>query len=223
MNLLRQAGPCAGRAPALLVLLPGIGSAPAEFVDEGFVDALRRRGIAADVVVADSHFGYYADRSVFTRLREDIVLPARAAGYRQVWLVGISLGGFGALGYAVRHGDEISGVLALAPYLGPRRLLQEIGNAGGPRVWRSTQAAPGADEADREIWYRLAGPPARPPIYLGYGVDDRFVDANRVLGELLPGGHVATAPGGHDWPVWRELWSGWLDRGLLPASCTAAP
>ena len=123
MDLLRKAGPCPGMAPVLVVMLPGAYSRPVEFVDEGFVDALRQGGMAADVVIADAHMGYVADRSIIRRVREDVVLPARQAGYRQVWLVGISLGGFAALGYAVQHGAEIDGVLALAPYLGSRRLL----------------------------------------------------------------------------------------------------
>ena len=29
------------------------------------------------------------------------------------------------------------------------------------------------------------------------------------------------APGGHDWAPWRSLWAQWLDRGLLPRTCTA--
>lgn len=117
MDVTRLPGPCAGRAPALVVMLPGAYSRPQEFVDEGFVGELRRRAVAADIAIADAHVGYFQDRSAIRRLREDIVLPARAQGYRQVWLVGISLGGFGALAFGARHGGEVDGILALAPYL----------------------------------------------------------------------------------------------------------
>jgi pimeloyl-ACP methyl ester carboxylesterase len=232
MDLLRPPGPCdaagEGRAPVLFVMLPGAYSRPPEFVDEGFVQALRQRGVAADVVIADSHLGYFGEKSVLERLRADVVLPARARGYRQVWLVGISLGGLAALGYAVRHGDEITGALVLAPYLGPRRLMLEISEAGGPRAWRTNPAARGQDELDREIWDWLAAPPpAAPPVWLGYGLDDRFADAHRVAAGLLPPGRVSTAPGGHDWPAWRALWAGWLDgalaAGRLPLGCGAPP
>ncbi|MEY3295430.1 MAG: hypothetical protein RLZZ451_1478, partial [Pseudomonadota bacterium] len=34
----------------------------------------------------------------------------------------------------------------------------------------------------------------------------------RLLSPLLPADHVATRPGGHDWPVWRALWDDWLAR-----------
>ncbi len=226
MDTLRLNGPCAGPAPVLLVMLPGAYSRPQEFVDEGFVAAVRSRGIAADVLIADAHLGYFSDKTILDRLREDIVLPARAQGYRRIWLVGISLGGFASLGYGVRHGSEIDGIVVLAPYLGSRTLLQEIVVAGGPRAWRATMAPIGPGEVDREFWAWLAGPaPGSPalPVYLGSGRDDRFADAHALLTTLLPPERVTTAPGGHDWPVWRTLWNGWLDRGLLPTACAAEP
>lgn len=213
-----------GRAPALVVLLPGAYSTPQEFVDEGFVDALRARRRAADVIVADTHVGYFQDRSVLQRLREDIVAPARAAGYRQLWLVGISLGGFGALGYAARRPQDLTGVLALAPYLGKRTLQKEIIDAGGPLNWRGRRFAREPDDLEREVWESLVAPPAGgPPVWLGFGRDDRFADAHRLAAQALPAERVFDVPGGHDWPPWRTLWHAWLDRGLLPrAGDTAA-
>lgn len=220
MDLTRLPGPCSGRAPALVVMLPGAYSRPQEFVDEGFVAELRRRGLAADVVIADAHLGYFQDRSVLRRLREDLVLPARAQGYRQVWLAGISLGGFGALAYGARHGDEVDGILALAPYLGRRQLHKEIIDAGGPQRWRTQRFAREADDAERDLWEWLAQPaPAGPPVWLGYGRDDRFADAHRMLAQVLPAERRFDTPGGHDWPPWRALWSAWLDRRLLPQAC----
>lgn len=225
MDTVRLPGAGSGRATTLLVMLPGAYSRPPEFVEAGFVQALRQSGVAADVCIVDSHFGYYSDRSILRRLREEVVLPARAQGYRQIWLLGISLGGFGALAYAVRHGSEIDGVLALAPYLGQRRLLQEIQDAGGAAAWfASSPAEPppdvadASDELDREIWRAFSGPAARrpaPPVYLGYCLDDRFADAHRRFAELLPTARVTTAEGGHDWPVWRALWQAWLAQGLI--------
>lgn len=229
MDVLRFPGPCAGSSPTLVVMLPGAYSRPPEFVEAGFPQALAERGLAADVCIADAHLGYYSDRSIVRRLREEIVQPARAQGYRRIWLVGISLGGFGALGYAVRHGAEIDGVLALAPYLGPRRLMQEINEAGGVAAWRAAgladSAAGAADELDREIWRAYSGPAAArpaPALYLGYGREDRFADAHRHFAELLPPARVSTAAGGHDWPAWRALWQGWLAQGLLGRECTPA-
>lgn len=225
MDALRVDAPCAdGRPTTLVVMLPGAYSRPGEFVDEGFVDALRRRGIAADVVVADSHIGYVIERSLFDRLHADIVRPARARGYQRVWLLGISLGGYAALGYALRHPSEVDGVIALAPYLGARKLLDEIEAAGGPRRWHAQAAAsePGADDADRRLWHALAGAGLAVPVYLGYGRADRFAEAHRWLADVLPAERVSTVDGGHDWAPWRALWEGWLDGHRLGPACRAA-
>ena len=82
MPTIEQPAPCAQRPDTVLVLLPGAYSRPEEFVEEGFVAALRDRGIAADVVIADAHLGYYRDRSIFERLQEsDVFAPVRARGY----------------------------------------------------------------------------------------------------------------------------------------------
>ena len=41
-------------------------------------------------------------------------VDARARGYQQVWLIGMSLGGIGTLYYARAHTAEVTGILALA-------------------------------------------------------------------------------------------------------------
>ena len=220
MIQLKDLSGCVVQASALVVLLPGAYSKPEEFVQEGFVAALRQRGVAADVTVVDAHLGYFTDGTVLQRLRDDVVLPARAAGYRSVWLVGISLGGFAALGYAARHGSDIDGVLAIAPYPGTAALQREIVNAGGPQAWR--QAANLAQpDLERDIWRWLSGDMSgrQPPIYLGYGRDDRFAKGLELMASTVPAGHTSTVPGGHDWAPWRALWNGWLERGLLSAGC----
>lgn len=228
MDSLRYPGPCAGRSDTLVVMLPGAYSRPPEFAAAGFPQALREHAVNADVLIVDGHLGYYSDHSLLRRLRAEVVQPARAEGYRRIWLVGISLGGMGALGYAVRHGQEIDGVLALAPYLGPRRLTQQVDDAGGARAWRAagldTDDPEAGDELDRELWRTFATPGAvLPPVHLGYGLDDRFASAHRRFAELLPPDRVSTAPGGHDWPAWRALWQSWLGQGLLADSRCADP
>lgn len=220
MDSVRQPGPCATAAPVLLVMLPGAYSRPREFIDEGFIEAVRSRGLAVDIVVADAHLGYYQDRSVLNRLREDIILPARAQGYRQIWLVGISVGGFGALGYAARQISAIDGIVALAPYLGEKPVLQDIAAAGGPAAWRQLPRPNKEDDLERDVWQWLSTPDNPMPVYLGYGRSDRFIEAHRMLATVLPSDRSTDAPGGHDWPAWRALWAQWLDRGLLPSACT---
>ena len=222
MPTLALPGRCPGPAPVLLVMLPGAYSAPEEFIDEGFVAALQAQGVAADVRIADAHLGYLRKRSVLDRLHQDVLLPARVAGYRRIWLVGISLGGFVALGYAARHAGMVEGVVALAPYLGRPERLRQIADAGGPLAWRAEARAQEPDDLEFDLWQWLAAPPAgAPPVYLGYGTEDRLADGHRLLAPLLPRERVSTVQGGHDWPPWRALWQAWLSRGLLPSACSA--
>ncbi|MDQ2778943.1 MAG: lysophospholipase [Pseudomonadota bacterium] len=250
LPMLRLPGPCTpARATVLLVMLPGAYSLPAEFVDEGFLKALRERGVSADVLIVDSHLGYFNNGTILQRLRLDVVGPAREAGYRQIWLVGISLGGFGSLAYAAVHGNDrgfgVDGVVALAPYLGGHSLLAEITAAGGPRAWAAGQPpvvgdrvpsmkeAGAADEATREVWRWVVAHEAQAehagvrtlPLYLGFGAEDRLAEGHRLLAAVLPPARVFRTPGGHDWPPWRALWQQWLALRLLPmgaAGCAAS-
>lgn len=211
----------ATQAAVLLVLLPGIYMALSELQEQGFVAALRRRGLAVDVTLADTNFGYVQDHSVLRRLHDEVMVPARARGYRRFWLAGISLGGFVALAYAMTYPGELEGVLTLAPYLGRPELVDAIAAAGGPAAWLRTAPPPrDAEDVDTRVWQWLAAAPAdAPALWLGHGRDDRFVAAHRMLATLLPPARVDTAAGGHDWPAWRELWGRWLERAPLPARC----
>lgn len=222
MDALRVPATSERGARTLLVMLPGAYSRPNEFVEEGFIDAARAAGVEAAITIADAHLGYFVERSVLGRLRDDIVQPARAQGVQRVWLLGISLGGLGALGYALQQPGEVEGVLTLAPYLGTRALLREIEAAGGAREWAGspeTQSAVVESEEldmERRLWQTLAQPaPAMPPVWLGYGRDDRFAEAHRLLARTLPPQRVNDVPGGHDWKPWRALWTQWLALGLL--------
>jgi pimeloyl-ACP methyl ester carboxylesterase len=220
MDVIRDDSGCAKTlAPTLLVFLPGANMAPAELVQEGFVAAVRQRGLAIDLALPDAHLGYVYDGSMLQRLRQDVIEPALAQGRRQIWLAGISLGGFVALGYARNHPQQIAGVLAIAPYLGRRPLLKTIAEAGGPAVWRRSAQPRDAQDIDHDLWMWLSDPQrGGPPIWLGYGTEDRLADGHRLLAGVLPAAQVSTAPGDHDWPPWRTLWAQWLDRGLLPGS-----
>lgn len=217
---LDDTGPYA--APTLLVMLPGAYSAPAEFVDEGFVSRLRQQRVHADVVVAGATLDHYIEGQVLQRLHDEVIGPARARGVRQVWLLGISLGGLFAMAYADRHPGDVDGVLALAPYLGRRTLLTEIVRAGGPAAWAAARQPQADDLLEHAVWAWIARGGAAPLLHLGFGRDDRFVDAHRLLAAQLPAARVFEAPGGHDWPAWRSLWDQWLSRGLLPVKGAAA-
>jgi hypothetical protein len=87
----------ASKTRGAIVLLPGFGDGPDTFEERGFVAALKRAAPDYDIVAADAHFGYYRKRSLIDRLDRDVVAPLRNAGYRELWLVGASMGGHGAV------------------------------------------------------------------------------------------------------------------------------
>jgi pimeloyl-ACP methyl ester carboxylesterase len=232
MRLVRYERPGSDRR-CLVVLLHGRGDRPEDFARHGFLDRLRERHADCDAIAADSHLGYFADRSIGTRLEEDVVAPAHAAGYREIWLVGISLGGLGALIHESEHPGRVTGMVLIAPYLGDGPPIAEIAAAGGAGRWAPpSPIAP--DDFVRRLWLFLKATYAAPrvaggagaagapiPIYLGHGRSDRFAPGQRLLGDLLPPERVTTVPGGHRWGPWEALWRAFLDRGVLPGTTPA--
>jgi len=143
------------RARTLIVFLPGIGDLGEDYARYGFIEAVQQKGWSADLVVVDAHYGYYANRTILDRLHEDIFEPAKALGYQNRWVVGISLGGFGALLYTSRHAADVTGVIAMAPYLGRTEIVEEIAAAGGIRSWRPDTL--GEHDYERHVWAWLSG------------------------------------------------------------------
>ena len=88
-------------ADTLLVLLPGADTQPDEFAREGFGDATGRApGWRSTCCGPTRTSATTTTRQDRRRLSDDVVAPARSRGYRAIWLVGISLGGFG--GWSMR-------------------------------------------------------------------------------------------------------------------------
>jgi len=202
-----------GAAPDCVVMLPAAFCAAEDFVREGFVAAARARSLPLDLVFVQPTARHVTDRSVLTRLHEEVILPARARGSR-AWLGGISLGGYLALGYAARHAGELAGLCLLAPYVGSHLVTGEIARAGGLGGW---QAAGCDDDEERRLWRFVKSYDRRQlRMHLGMGRDDRFANRHRVLAQALAAADVDSVPGGHDWPTWRRLWENFLEHRFAP-------
>lgn len=191
-------------APTLLVMLPGADMHADEFQANGFLDGAG----PIDRIAVETGVECYLDEVSAALLHDQVIAPARARGPVRIWLVGISLGGMGALLYARAHPDLIAGVILLAPFIGSRGLIAEVERAGGLRHWRAMDAT----TSERRLLAWLGGGEGLPDMHLGYGIDDRFAAAHRLLADLLPAERVVTAPGGHDWPTWRRLWQDLIPR-----------
>jgi pimeloyl-ACP methyl ester carboxylesterase len=207
-------------ASTLVVLLPGRGGSPEDFAVARFPELAAAVGVDADFVAADARLSYYLRRTVLDRLRDDLIAPARARGYRQVWLVGVSIGGAGALLYQRQHPGEIAGLLLIAPYLGEPSIAREVAAAGGLARWPPPAVVP-AEDFQRMLWAALKPWSVQeggrlPPLYLGFGARDRFAIPDGLLAAALPADHVFTPPGHHDWVTWTEVWKMFLASGALP-------
>ena len=201
----------------LVVLLPGIKDRASDYAKHGFIDAVRNRRLPVDLIAVDAHLGYYARRNVIERLQLDVITPARARGYRRIWLVGISLGGFGSLLYASRHTADIQGMILLSPFLGSGEVIDEIYEAGGIKNWRP--GAKSQEQVTRSLWIWLKqyedANNHLPELYLGYGRDDKFAPENALLASVVPKTHLYIVPGGHDWATWEKLWDIVLDEKIF--------
>jgi pimeloyl-ACP methyl ester carboxylesterase len=194
-----------------VVLLPAAYSGPEDFVQAGFVSAVRERDLPVDLVFAEINLQHLTDRTLLRRLRHELVLPARALGCASIWMCGISLGGFIGLAYAERYSAEIDGLCLLAPYLGNHIVTGEIKRANGVAAWQPGELAP--DDDERHVWRFIKSHRSQPvSLHLGFGREDRFADSHLMMAAALDPDKVQVIPGGHDWPVWSQLWQDFLDR-----------
>ena len=93
----------------------------------------------------------------------------------------------------------------MSPYLGNRMLTREITRAPGLALWEPGELA--ETEEERRIWRYIKSRRAGAiPLHLGFGKQDRFAPAQRLLAETLSPAAVNEIDGGHDWRTWCALW-----------------
>ena len=193
----------------LLVMLPGAYFQPGDFADHGFLAALRRQAGGVDAIVANLPAERYLEGHAASWLHTEMIAAALARGRRRLWLLGISLGGMGALLYSQAHPTAIEGLILLAPYVGSSGLVAEVQAAGGLAGWQPGPIS--SFDIERGLMAGLkAGMP--PSLYVGYGTTDRFAAAGRLLAADLAPDQVVVIDGGHDWPTWEQLWGEILTR-----------
>lgn len=192
----------------LIVFLPGRWSKVSEFEQEGFFEIARKHWPEARLVAADLHIGYYKNQSMARRLHEDVILPARRSGVKNVRLVGVSMGGLGALIYDAEYPGQADELILLSPFVGEDEALREIEASGDLMKWRP--APPAARDFSRKLWLELRekrlvkGDATK--VLLGCGTEDKLAASNRLFAkEFLKLDEQLWIPGDHDWPTWRPL------------------
>jgi pimeloyl-ACP methyl ester carboxylesterase len=197
----------------LFVFLPGRRDHASDFVRHGFITLAQERIRGSDCVAVDATIGYYFDGSIADRLQREIVDPARSGGYREIWIVGVSMGGLGAFFHERAYPGEITGLILLAPFVGDDlALFREIDAAGGVVAWASSQPPVAARrqkaEFQRELWRFLGrtrfDQMLQLETWMAYGVADRLLPGIERLKSILPADRVIPLPGGHTWEVWTR-------------------
>lgn len=210
-------------AQRLVVVLPGRGDSLASLQRSGVAQAIRAAWPDTDVELTGLSMPFYRQGHATRRLHDEVMVPALRRGYRQVWLVGISLGGLGALLYDQRYPGQIDGMLLLSPYLGEHPMVQEIRAAGGLARWNPGPVKPvGPATFQRELWRYLQhwqdDPTRARSVWLAYGDKERFRAPIELMSPMLPPGHVLMRPGHHNWHLWRPALKLLLQRAAAPAA-----
>lgn len=205
--------PQGGDERILLLMLPGAKNTPQQLVEYGFIRALRERNMPVDVLALHAHADLYLCGEVDALLSE-VFRRIEAHGYKRIWLLGISLGGSGTMLCATQRPAEIERIFLLAPFLGTRGMIAEVGAAGGLQQWCAGGITP--RDHERALLDKIKQATMQgndfPDIYLGYGHEDRYGAASILLEERLSPRHVIKVDGGHDWDTWIVLWGRLLDR-----------
>lgn len=214
-------------AHRLVVMLPGRGDSLRSLGDRRVAQLIQQHWPDADVILTGLSMPFYRQGRATQRLHDEVIVPARRPGYRQVWLAGISLGGMGALLYDQQYPDTIDGMLLLSPYLGEDAIQREIRQAGGLAAWQPGPAQVlGPQTFQRELWRYLKSWPALPQrtdsVWLAYGADEPFRQPIELMSPLLAPDHVIMLPGKHNWKFWSQALPALLDRvsAQTPASAT---
>jgi alpha-beta hydrolase superfamily lysophospholipase len=173
--------------------------------------------LPVDIVAAQPDLDLYLDGEIADYLHNVVIAPAMARGYGRLWLLGISLGGMGALLYAAARLAPVDGLVLLAPFLGTPGTMAEVLSAGGITAWSPENSRATAVERKVLLWVRsfLTQASASPALFLGYGRDDRFAASHGLLARHLPQNQVVVSEGGHDWATWTSLWLRLLERRLF--------
>ena len=203
----------------LFVFMRGLGGSHRSFEEEGLVEATWQRGIVFDMMAPNAHFAYYAEQTLIERLREDVILPAKKKGYENIWLVGFSMGGLGSLLYLREHPEDISGICLISPFLGYGAIIDEINKNGGLRHWMPGNYLPEKDW-QRMLWHWIKTKVASEnsiPIYLGFGSNDPYAEAQQLLATALPESHITRREGAHDYETFKALFLSFLDRDVYLA------
>jgi putative tributyrin esterase len=124
-------------------------------------------------------------------------------------IVGVSMGGFGAVKLALQHPEKFAFAGALSPAIDAPRRRFSLRRLDQSRHFREIFGPDGSDSRHRSDPFFIvqsAEPDKAPFFYLTCGQQESLLAPNREFAALLGRYHIAhdfhAVPGGHDWNQW---------------------
>ena len=171
------------------------------------------------VVMPQVHRSFYADQAAggryWTFLSEE--LPELVSTFFNVstrradtFVAGLSMGGYGALKWALRQPERFAAAASLSGALHLERLRAGPARPEDPQLFTRVFGDQQVSETPDDLWWLIgqADPANLPALWVGSGVDDPLHDSNvRFVEACAAAGIDVTTSfveGEHEWGLWDE-------------------
>ncbi|ATO12907.1 esterase [Micromonospora sp. WMMA2032] len=207
-------GAVADGDPAVLYLLHGLTDDDTVWTRRTAIERyVAPLGLA--VVMPQVQRSFYCDEThgnrYWTFLTEELPEVCRSffrlsARREDTFVAGLSMGGYGAVKWALRHPDRFAAAASLSGALDVVRRRDHPTRPVDPAVWHTVWGDRPAPEHDDTVGLLERAGADLPALYVACGTEDflhednvRFVDAARRRGVPLT---VDFGPGDHEWGYW---------------------
>ena len=199
------------KTDSLIIFFPGLYDTADKFKDEKFFLIARKAGIKADMVSANINVFHLVNNMMIKRIETDVLQHAKEVGYKNIWLVGVSLGGLNSLLFYTKHERNICGVVTLSPFVANTPLIDDLKNAKEIKYWQpgSVDNKLTLEKKLRFLWVWLKQQSLNnnlKQIYLGYGKQDRFAEAIKLFENILDKNNIVYVEGEHNWETGQKIW-----------------
>ena len=168
----------------------------------------REHGIKADLVAASVHVAHFLKGKVTERIDKDIFQLIDKEQYKNIWVVGLSLGGLNSLLVLKKYDKKLCGAITLAPYLLNKKLTDEFEKEDNSKGWMPSLGAYNDITEERIenvlVWLRTKAD--RSKIYIGYGDKDVYGSGQEKLASLLINKNSIVVKGKHNWETGKRIW-----------------
>jgi S-formylglutathione hydrolase FrmB len=213
---IRMTGSAGDEPPPVLYLLHGLSDDDTIWVRRTSIERyVAPLGLA--VVMPVVHRSFYADEAMggayWTFLTEELPSLVHrffrlSAAPTDTFVAGLSMGGYGAWKWALRHPDRFAAAASLSGAVDLSAIAAGFDWPEDPHMFRRLfpdGRVPATD--DLAALLAAANPTALPALWLSCGSEDEVYGDNRRLAEACAAAGIDVTPswvegGGHDWALW---------------------